>query len=145
MSLKSDQYVVYVLANTKNNCTYVGSTNNLTRRLRQHNKEVSGGAKYTSQINGGWYVAFYIQGFKDKIEALRAEWRLKHPEGKKSSKYSGIGGRINGLRHILNNSSGWKIHCEDKFNNLYICNFREEYKNKFMTQPISHLDLKIII
>ena len=30
-------YKVYLLINTKNNNTYIGSTNNTKRRLRQHN------------------------------------------------------------------------------------------------------------
>ena len=35
-------YSVYLLKNSCNNCTYIGSTNNLIRRLRQHNGEIVG-------------------------------------------------------------------------------------------------------
>jgi len=44
-------YLVYLLVNSSNNCTYIGCTNNSIRRLRQHNGELVGGAKYTKNMN----------------------------------------------------------------------------------------------
>ena len=41
-------YIVYLLINTCCNNTYIGMTNNKIRRLRQHNGELVGGAKYTT-------------------------------------------------------------------------------------------------
>ena len=43
----SKSYYVYLLKSTKGT-TYVGATVNLERRLRQHNKELVGGAKATT-------------------------------------------------------------------------------------------------
>ena len=40
-------YILYLLINRSNNCTYVGITNNPEQRLRKHNGELVGGAKYT--------------------------------------------------------------------------------------------------
>ena len=54
--MDNKNYVVYLLVNTDNNRTYVGITNNSTRRLRQHNSEIKGGARYTTSQkgNGEW-------------------------------------------------------------------------------------------
>jgi len=48
----SNNYIIYLLYNTENTCTYVGITNNPKRRLRQHNGELVGGAKYTKAKKG---------------------------------------------------------------------------------------------
>ena len=42
-------YYCYFLYNVSNKKNYIGITNNVTRRLRQHNKEIKGGAKYTTR------------------------------------------------------------------------------------------------
>ena len=47
-------YIIYLLINEKDNCTYVGITNNPERRIRQHNCEISGGAKYTTMKKCIW-------------------------------------------------------------------------------------------
>ena len=47
-TIKLDYYV-YLLINNVHNRTYLGITNNLKRRIRQHNCEIKGGAKYTSR------------------------------------------------------------------------------------------------
>ena len=46
--MEDDNYIVYLLKNSNNNCTYVGITNNPERRIRQHNGEIKGGARYTT-------------------------------------------------------------------------------------------------
>ena len=68
-------YLVYLLK--CENYSYVGMTNDFTRRLRQHNGEISGGARYTSKRKG-WYPVLIIDGFLDMKSAMQCEWRLKH-------------------------------------------------------------------
>ena len=63
--------------------TYIGVTVDLDRRLRQHNAEISGGAKRTTAISlhrgaKTWRRACYVGGFRGQIEALQFEWWWKH-------------------------------------------------------------------
>jgi predicted GIY-YIG superfamily endonuclease len=72
-------FFVYLLLSSDNS-TYVGSTVDLDRRLRQHNKEIKGGAFATgSKVNKGeiWIRVAHIEGFPDWKSALQFEWRWK--------------------------------------------------------------------
>lgn len=88
--------------------TYVGSTNNIKRRIRQHNREIVGGAKMTGIIKPCEIICI-ISGFPNKIAALRCEWLLKHPSGssKNNKCFYGVNGRIKGLNHLIVNSQKW--------------------------------------
>jgi predicted GIY-YIG superfamily endonuclease len=100
----TSKYYCYILFQTKmeSDLTYNGSTNNLVRRLRQHNGEIVGGAKATSG-KGPWKYLTVIEGFIDHHDALCCEWRIKHPTGKKRpKKYCGKKGRIESLNFVLN-------------------------------------------
>jgi predicted GIY-YIG superfamily endonuclease len=55
---------------------YVGSTTDVRRRLRQHNGEIVGGAKWTAKHRPHILVAVYGT-YVDRSEALRAELALK--------------------------------------------------------------------
>jgi predicted GIY-YIG superfamily endonuclease len=71
------EYVCYVIASHDGRRTYAGCTNHLARRIRQHNREISGGAKATSGF-APCRVLFVVRGFgSNRIDALRFEWRLK--------------------------------------------------------------------
>ena len=72
-------YFVYLLLSSDNS-TYVGATVDLERRLRQHNKEIKGGAFATSAkvLKGEtWIRAAHVEGFPDWQAALQFEWRWK--------------------------------------------------------------------
>ena len=58
------------------NKTYVGATVNPNRRLRQHNCEITGGARATKGRR--WQRRFLVGGFADERAALRFEWRWKY-------------------------------------------------------------------
>lgn len=77
MNLQS-QYV-YLLVSTSG-ATYVGATVDLDHRLRQHNKEIKGGARATSmKVERGesWRRHCYVSGFPTWQSALQFEWRWK--------------------------------------------------------------------
>ena len=94
-------YKCYIIFN--DNYSYVGITNNLNKRIRQHNQIIKGGAKYTTLINSmmktNWNYACYVDGFKNKIDALRFEWALKHVKPKNKT---GIINRMDKLITLLN-------------------------------------------
>lgn len=72
-------FFVYLLLSS-DNCTYIGSTIDLNRRLRQHNKEIKGGAHATGiKVLKGetWIRVAHIEGFPDWQSALQFEWRWK--------------------------------------------------------------------
>jgi predicted GIY-YIG superfamily endonuclease len=73
-------FVYLLLATPCRDATYVGATVDLNRRLRQHNKEIKGGATATGiKVAKGdtWIRAAYVQGFPDWQAALQFEWRWK--------------------------------------------------------------------
>ena len=74
------EYFVYLLESSCKRATYVGATVNLERRLRQHNKELSGGAHATgARVARGitWRRACHVAGFPTWQAALQFEWRFK--------------------------------------------------------------------
>ena len=94
---------VYILQST-DDCTYVGATVNLERRLRQHNKEIKGGAHLTSAkvLKGEtWKRVCYVSGFPDWSAALQFEWRLKQLSRKMSSKMFPLERRMKALQELL--------------------------------------------
>lgn len=68
-------YACYCLL-SETGSTYVGSTNNLERRLRQHNCELVGGAKATKGKT--WKRILSVSGFPDHTSALQFEWAWKY-------------------------------------------------------------------
>lgn len=91
-----DSWKVYIIYNK--NYSYVGATNNITKRLKKHNQELPGGAKYTKMVGKGWQYICYISGFLCKTDALKFEWALKHITPRK---LRGIYGRMYKLEKLL--------------------------------------------
>lgn len=72
-------YFVYFIQSS-NGSTYIGATVDLDKRIRQHNKEIKGGATATSiKVNLGevWSYICYVENFPTWNEALKFEWRWK--------------------------------------------------------------------
>ena len=94
---------VYLLESTSG-ATYVGATVNLERRLRQHNKELVGGAHQTSmRVNKGetWKRVCYVSGFPDWQAALQFEWRFKNLSRKCSMSIKPVIRRMQALKALL--------------------------------------------
>ena len=94
---------VYLLVSTKGN-TYVGATVDLDRRLRQHNKEIKGGAHATGvKVSQGetWTRAAHVSGFPDWPATLQFEWRWKQLSRKLPLKINPLERRIKALKELL--------------------------------------------
>ena len=94
---------VYLLVST-DNATYVGATVDLDRRLRQHNKELVGGAHATStKVKNGntWTRACHVSGFPDWKSALQFEWRWKQLTRKLPSNMFPLERRMIALKELL--------------------------------------------
>ena len=98
-------FYVYLLLSSDNS-TYVGATIDLDRRLRQHNKEIKGGATATGiKVEKGetWIRATHVKGFPDWQAALQFEWRWKQISRKiQSQKIKPIEKRMLALKQLLN-------------------------------------------
>ena len=94
---------VYLLLSS-DNATYVGATIDLEHRLRQHNKEIKGGAFATSaKVNKGetWIRACHVEGFPDWQAALQFEWRWKHLSRQLKNNLKPLERRMIALQQLL--------------------------------------------
>jgi predicted GIY-YIG superfamily endonuclease len=109
-------YILQSLDKFHSNRTYVGKTNNPQRRLRQHNGEIKGGAKYTKAYRP-YQIVCLIEGFTTERDALRFEWHLKHI--KTSTKNRGVFRRADALKALL--TSSWlSIHIPYTTLHIYV-------------------------
>lgn len=76
------EWVVYVLISANRRRTYVGITNDLPRRLEQHNGERPGGAKAT-RAGRPWTVGVTHGPYPDRGRAQRIEHQLKRRSGER--------------------------------------------------------------
>jgi structure-specific endonuclease subunit SLX1 len=94
---------VYLLLSSDNS-TYVGATVDLDRRLRQHNKEIKGGAYATSAkvLKGEcWIRVAHVEGFPDWQAALQFEWRWKQLTRKITVYKTPLERRIQALQQLV--------------------------------------------
>ena len=72
---------VYLISTQDNKKTYCGYTTDPSKRIRQHNGLIAGGAKATKG-KGPWdYLAVITSpSWKNKSSAMSMEWYVKHPQ-----------------------------------------------------------------
>jgi predicted GIY-YIG superfamily endonuclease len=88
----AEPWVFYIIQNR--GCTYAGVSPDPVKRLRKHNGEIGGGAKYTLSKGPGWTHVCLVHGFQTKIQALQFEWAVKHVPPRNE------GGLINRLKKL---------------------------------------------
>jgi len=96
-------FFVYLLESTDGS-TYVGATVDLDHRLRQHNKEIKGGAYATSaKVAAGqtWRRVCHVAGFPDWPAALQFEWRWKQLSRKLPARMNPLERRKQALTALL--------------------------------------------
>ena len=99
--MSQNNYIVYLLTNTENNCTYIGCTNNQQRRIRQHNGDLVGGAKYTKikKNNGEWIYYGQILNLEKK-QALSIEKKIQI-RSRKTKGLTPLDRRLNCINKLL--------------------------------------------
>lgn len=92
----SEPWIFYIIQNR--GCTYAGVSPDPHKRLRKHNGEICGGAKYTLSKGPGWTHVCLVHGFQTKIQALQFEWAVKHVPPRNEG---GLISRLNKLNTVL--------------------------------------------
>ncbi|MCL5784338.1 MAG: GIY-YIG nuclease family protein [Patescibacteria group bacterium] len=69
------KYFVYILR-TSSNTLYIGQTNNLEKRLKEHQSKTSKSAKYIKYFDS--FQLVYQEDYPTRVEAMRREYQLKH-------------------------------------------------------------------
>ncbi len=108
LNTKTTKYYCYFLGQHNNwtGQTYNGYTVNLSRRLRQHNGEIKGGAwATTAKDKGAWsfIAALTSDSWASVSRAMACEWNCRYPTRKKPRPkiYAGAKGRIDSLVEIF--------------------------------------------
>ena len=94
--MEEKEWFFYIIQNK--NCTYAGVSPDPVRRLRQHNGEIKGGAKYTTSKGPGWKHVCIVSGFQTKIQSMQFEWAVKH---QKPRNVGGIEARLKKMNEVI--------------------------------------------
>ena len=74
-------FTVYIIKSSATGKRYVGHTDDLQRRLSEHNSREHNSAKYTSKNAGPWDL-IYREGHSSRSEAMKRERWLKSGIGR---------------------------------------------------------------
>lgn len=137
------QWSVYFIEHEPTGATYVGVSPDPMKRLRQHNGEISGGAKYTTSKNkiGRWKHICLVHGFREPRQALQFEWAVKHVTPLKSK---GIISRLEKLATVLKKEK-WTSNAPFAYQVPLLLEFVYDFSSLscFSTLP-NYIDISII-
>jgi len=74
-------YYVYAIYNQESDKLYIGQTNNLSRRVIEHNDKILNKGHYTSKYPGQWQL-IYQEESSDRSHAIARERELKSYRGR---------------------------------------------------------------
>ena len=100
--MEPNRFYCYMLYTNKNQ-TYIGATVDVDRRLRQHNKEIKGGAHATAMRVGQgftWSRSCYVT-LPEWKTALQFEWRWKQLGRTRFKHLHPIQRRLYALKYLL--------------------------------------------
>ncbi|XP_042490659.1 structure-specific endonuclease subunit SLX1 [Macadamia integrifolia] len=122
---KSSPWLVYLILSTNAPIkTYVGVTNNFSRRLKQHNGELKGGAK-ASRAGRPWICACLIRRFRDQSEACAFEsnWKSISRKLPRKIRAKDMSNQVDNISHALlqhRQAALTKVNCSCNFSHLEI-------------------------
>ena len=76
-------YFTYILQSESTGRYYIGSTDDLLRRIRQHNDPEYRGSKTTKRFRGPWKLV-YSDRFETRSKAMSREKQLKSWKNRKA-------------------------------------------------------------
>ncbi len=74
-------FYVYIIWNPKHARYYIGQTEDLEKRLRQHNDPSNDMSKFTKKFDGGWQL-IYSEEHSSRAAAMKREKELKSGKGR---------------------------------------------------------------
>lgn len=81
------QYFVYILR-TSSNTLYIGQTNNLEKRMKEHKNKTAKSAKYVKCFSS--FELVYSEAYNSRKEAMQREYQLKQwPKAQKEALIKG--------------------------------------------------------
>lgn len=74
-------FTAYVLKSESSGKIYIGQTNDINKRLTEHNNSEYQLTKYTKRNKGPWIIV-YFENYNNRINVLKREKQLKSAKGR---------------------------------------------------------------
>ena len=136
--MSDKKWAFYIIHNK--GATYAGVSPDPVRRLRQHNGEIVGGAKYTTGKGSGWEHICLVRGCQDKIHSMQFEWAVKHVAPRNAG---GVVNRIKKLYTVLNKPK-WTSKAPDANTVPLILEWKQPVSCEDRTTPDYVVDLHFL-